>query len=302
MKQAHRGITRENLENGFPTHNQQQTQQLLSTTPADQIQIHLPFFDIQTCVLKVNVDCHGCRRKVKKILKKIEGVFTVTIEAEHQRVTVKGTADPETLIKKLLRSGKHAEVWPQKSQLHGPGQEQQYPWKFNKKNKNPMLYWNNSSSGAPSTDQFMNLSLQEGREPKYDWGHEGHADPQSLEMKQEKMEIPQRVLLRNRIIGDGNYGYNIDGMIPLMGMDGHHHRHHNGYNAAASIGLGGNNIERFQDYSAGSPDYGYQHSSPLMMANTLGSQYNQNPYAGWLRANDQNCRIHDGYVQLHHQH
>lgn len=32
-----------------------------------------PSFCLQTVVLKVNVNCHGCRLKVKKILKKIEG-------------------------------------------------------------------------------------------------------------------------------------------------------------------------------------------------------------------------------------
>jgi copper chaperone CopZ len=29
---------------------------------------------IQTCVLKVNIHCDGCQKKVKKILHKIEGM------------------------------------------------------------------------------------------------------------------------------------------------------------------------------------------------------------------------------------
>ncbi|XP_042502950.1 heavy metal-associated isoprenylated plant protein 37-like [Macadamia integrifolia] len=70
---------------------------------------------IQTCVLKVHIHCDGCRQEVKKLLQRIEGVFTVNIDAEQQKVTVSGTVDPATLIKKLIRAGKHAEIWSAKS-------------------------------------------------------------------------------------------------------------------------------------------------------------------------------------------
>ncbi|KAJ6318369.1 hypothetical protein OIU76_013832 [Salix suchowensis] len=70
---------------------------------------------IQTCVLKVNIHCDGCKQKVKKILQRIEGVYQVNIDAEQQKVAVSGTVDSATLIKKLARAGKHAEVWFQKS-------------------------------------------------------------------------------------------------------------------------------------------------------------------------------------------
>ncbi|KAK4405677.1 Heavy metal-associated isoprenylated plant protein 32, partial [Sesamum angolense] len=33
------------------------------------------FLKIQTCVLKVNIHCDGCKQKVKKILQKIDGIF-----------------------------------------------------------------------------------------------------------------------------------------------------------------------------------------------------------------------------------
>lgn len=69
------------------------------------------FMKIQTCVLKVNIHCDGCKQKVKKILQKIEGVFTTKIDAELGKVTVSGNVDPSVLIKKLLKSGKHAEIW-----------------------------------------------------------------------------------------------------------------------------------------------------------------------------------------------
>lgn len=70
---------------------------------------------IQTCVLKVNIHCDGCKQKVKKLLQRTEGVYTVNIDAEQQKVTVSGSIDSATLIKKLERSGKHAEIWSQKT-------------------------------------------------------------------------------------------------------------------------------------------------------------------------------------------
>ncbi|XP_008370511.2 heavy metal-associated isoprenylated plant protein 34-like [Malus domestica] len=66
---------------------------------------------LQTCVLKVNIDCDGCKHKIKKLLQKIDGVYTTSIDAEHSKVTVTGNVDPYTIIKKLEKKGKHAELW-----------------------------------------------------------------------------------------------------------------------------------------------------------------------------------------------
>ncbi|MED6222025.1 hypothetical protein PIB30_060543 [Stylosanthes scabra] len=68
---------------------------------------------IQTCVLKVNIHCDGCKQKVKKLLQRIEGVYQVQIDADQQKVTVSGSVDAATLIKKLVRAGKYAEPWSQ---------------------------------------------------------------------------------------------------------------------------------------------------------------------------------------------
>ncbi|XP_031406184.1 heavy metal-associated isoprenylated plant protein 34-like [Punica granatum] len=65
----------------------------------------------QSCVLRVNIHCDGCKKKVKKLLQKIEGVYTVAIDFEQGKVTVTGIADPNRLIEKLEKSGKHAELW-----------------------------------------------------------------------------------------------------------------------------------------------------------------------------------------------
>ncbi|KAL9668990.1 hypothetical protein QQ045_006531 [Rhodiola kirilowii] len=66
----------------------------------------------QTWVLKVSIHCEGCKRKVKRILRAIEGVYMISIDSKQQKVTVTGNIEPETLIKKLMRTGKHAEMWP----------------------------------------------------------------------------------------------------------------------------------------------------------------------------------------------
>ncbi|KAK6138917.1 hypothetical protein DH2020_027332 [Rehmannia glutinosa] len=73
-----------------------------------------PSLQYQTWVLKVSIHCQGCRRKVKKVLQSIEGVYTTDIDSQQQKVTVTGNIDAQTLIKKLVKTGKHAEMWPEK--------------------------------------------------------------------------------------------------------------------------------------------------------------------------------------------
>ncbi|XP_027338307.1 heavy metal-associated isoprenylated plant protein 35-like [Abrus precatorius] len=99
----------------------------------------------QTWFLKVSIHCEGCRRKVKKVLKSIDvlwvvekrmlhfaGVFTATIDPHQQKVTVTGSVGVETLLRKLVRAGKHAEIWPEnldgKGKITGKGEK-------NKKNE-----------------------------------------------------------------------------------------------------------------------------------------------------------------------
>lgn len=86
-------------------------------------------------VLKVNIDCHGCKKKVKKLLRKIDGkkikfftflerdmfddgnfrivtgVYAVEIDGEAQLVMVYGDVDPDILIRKFAKSRKHAQLW-----------------------------------------------------------------------------------------------------------------------------------------------------------------------------------------------
>lgn len=83
----------------------------MATTPVEEPTQPLKY---QTWVLKVSIHCEGCKRKVKKVLQSIEGVYTTAIDSQQQKVTVTGNIDAETLIKKLVKTGKHAEKWPEK--------------------------------------------------------------------------------------------------------------------------------------------------------------------------------------------
>lgn len=70
----------------------------------------------KTCILRASIHCEGCKRKVKKILSQVRGVEFVDVDTKQHKVTVTGNVDADTLIKKLVKSGKNAELWPQISE------------------------------------------------------------------------------------------------------------------------------------------------------------------------------------------
>ncbi|KAJ0231581.1 Heavy metal-associated isoprenylated plant protein 35 [Hirschfeldia incana] len=72
-----------------------------------------PALPYKTCNLKVSIHCEGCKRKVKKILTSIEGVYRVDIDVKQNNVTVMGIVSPEILLKKLHKSGKNADLLPE---------------------------------------------------------------------------------------------------------------------------------------------------------------------------------------------
>lgn len=68
---------------------------------------------VKTWVLRVSIHCEGCKKKVKKVLHSIEGVYDTNIDTKQQKVIVTGNVEADTLIIKLLKSGKNAELWPE---------------------------------------------------------------------------------------------------------------------------------------------------------------------------------------------
>ncbi|KAA8548589.1 hypothetical protein F0562_000273 [Nyssa sinensis] len=126
--------------------------------------------EIKTCVLKVNIHCDGCKHKVKKILQKIDGVYTTHIDSDQGKVTVSGNVDPNTLIKKLAKSGKHAELWgaPKASNNHQQNQ-------LNNQFKNMQL--DNGKGGSNKGQKGGN------NQPK--GGQQGQ-NPQQLQQQQQQ--------------------------------------------------------------------------------------------------------------------
>ncbi|XP_051118833.1 heavy metal-associated isoprenylated plant protein 35-like [Andrographis paniculata] len=74
-----------------------------------------PPLQYQTWTLRVSIHCGGCMKKVKKVLQSIEGVYTIHIDPKQHKVTVKGNVDANILIKKLVKSGKRANLWTEDS-------------------------------------------------------------------------------------------------------------------------------------------------------------------------------------------
>ncbi|GJY98330.1 heavy metal-associated isoprenylated plant protein 36-like protein [Tanacetum coccineum] len=69
--------------------------------------------NLQTWILRVYIHCEGCKKKVFKVLNNIDGVYKTVIDAKEHEATVTGTVSGETLVQKLQKSGKHAEILPE---------------------------------------------------------------------------------------------------------------------------------------------------------------------------------------------
>lgn len=82
-----------------------------------------------TWVLKVPIHCLGCKREVKKLLQSIDGVYSTTIDSQEQKVTVSGNIGSEILVKKLQKTGKHAEIWNEKPAEKGEKAKKSDPQK-----------------------------------------------------------------------------------------------------------------------------------------------------------------------------
>ncbi|XBJ10139.1 hypothetical protein VPH35_015073 [Triticum aestivum] len=72
----------------------------------------------KTLVLRVSIHCEGCKKKVKKVLQGVDGVYRCDIDARSNKVTVAvtGNVSADALLKRLRRSGKNAQLWPEQQQ------------------------------------------------------------------------------------------------------------------------------------------------------------------------------------------
>jgi copper chaperone CopZ len=62
----------------------------------------------QTTALRVSIHCEGCRKKVRKVLHGMEGVYTVTVDAAQHKVVVAGSLGADALVRRLNKAGKMA--------------------------------------------------------------------------------------------------------------------------------------------------------------------------------------------------
>nr|AQX44181.1 heavy metal-associated isoprenylated plant protein 26-like protein [Apostasia odorata] len=75
-------------------------------------QSHKKRRQLQTIELKVRMDCEGCELKVKKALSHMKGVQSVEINRKQNKVTVTGYIEPNRVLKRVMSTGKKAEIWP----------------------------------------------------------------------------------------------------------------------------------------------------------------------------------------------
>ncbi|XP_019167957.1 PREDICTED: heavy metal-associated isoprenylated plant protein 5-like isoform X2 [Ipomoea nil] len=70
---------------------------------------------VSTVVMKIRLHCDGCAHKIKRIIKKFEGVEDVTVDSQKDLVTAKGTMDVKELTAYLSEKLKRSvEVAPPK--------------------------------------------------------------------------------------------------------------------------------------------------------------------------------------------
>ncbi|XP_054817073.1 heavy metal-associated isoprenylated plant protein 32-like [Prosopis cineraria] len=62
-----------------------------------------------TCGLKVDTRCKGWDRTMGKLLKKIKGV-SYDLDAEEGMIYISGKVDPQKILSKITKHGKHAEL------------------------------------------------------------------------------------------------------------------------------------------------------------------------------------------------
>ncbi|KAF7134318.1 hypothetical protein RHSIM_Rhsim08G0085000 [Rhododendron simsii] len=204
-------------------------------------------------VLKVHINCGGCKRKVKKLLRRIEGVYKVEIDTEQDKVTVTGTVDSDTLIKKLEKSGKHAEIWPPNNyhQIQ-PNQEQAFAdWIKYGKVQNQIQ---GPIKGMRGAKRRPMMGPPRGREVDDEWAYYGHPN--------QDIGRRQQPIMANTVVDNVHMGaidgYSMDGdgnMKSMMGFQG------------------------FSASDTGLPSFEHHHPPPYMMLSNMQGRphYKQSP-------------------------
>ncbi|KAI8541920.1 hypothetical protein RHMOL_Rhmol08G0098000 [Rhododendron molle] len=219
---------------------------------------------LEVQVLKVHVNCGGCKRKVKKLLRRIEGVYKVEIDTDQDKVTVTGTVDSDTLIKKLEKSGKHAEIWPPNNyhQIQ-PNQEQAFAdWIKYGKVQNQIQ---GPIKGLRGSKRRPMMGPSCGPVVDDEWAYYGHLN--------QDIGRRQQPTMANTVDMGAIDGYSMDGdgnMKSMMGFQGLN---------ASDVGLPSFEHHHPPPYMMLSNMQGRPHykQSPMMTMNTYGMQPMNNP-------------------------
>ncbi|KAK9074532.1 hypothetical protein SSX86_007130 [Deinandra increscens subsp. villosa] len=262
---------------------------------------------IQTCTLRVNLHCDGCKHKVKKILQRIEGVYQVSIDAEQQKVTVSGSVDSATLIKKLLKAGKHAEIWSNKSN-NNQSQSQNQKGLCMKDDKNHKTQKESSIKGHETLkkqQKIQPLASGEDDDDSFEDDEDlrfvkGKAN-QSGSMRQKQQEAAAAVSANNPKKNKNKSQPN-NGNVKKGQNAGGQKGNFEGLNEGKSVndltpkvntlGDGGGNLGGFEMATGGQPGQHGQHMMMNMNMNDLRYNHQQqqgyNPSAASLMMNLQN--------------
>ncbi|KAL9680617.1 hypothetical protein QQ045_018500 [Rhodiola kirilowii] len=65
---------------------------------------------VQKTVLKVDISCDKCKKKILKAITGLQGVDKIEIDAAKGTITVTGNADPYEIIVQERKAGRFAEV------------------------------------------------------------------------------------------------------------------------------------------------------------------------------------------------
>ncbi|KAG2700774.1 hypothetical protein I3760_06G012700 [Carya illinoinensis] len=233
---------------------------------------------IQTCVLKVNIHCDGCKQKVKKLLQRIEGVYQVNIDAVQQRVTVSGSVDAATLIKILVKAGKHAELWFQKTNQNQKQKNACIKDDNNDEVKNQKLI--KDLEALKNQQKFPAFSFEEDNE--YADDEEGDDEEDELRFIREKAN--ELGLLGEQAI-DANDAKKGVGVIVAASNNG---KNNNVVNGNAGNGRIGNKYQNMGiGVNAGEIDPKTMAALKMNTAHLVGGNIN----AGEVRANDINSMM-----------
>ncbi|KAJ7528172.1 hypothetical protein O6H91_02G032400 [Diphasiastrum complanatum] len=64
----------------------------------------------ETVVLKVEIHCNECLRKIQRAITKIDGVESINYDLKEKKVTLSGKINPQNVLKTVKKTGKQVQM------------------------------------------------------------------------------------------------------------------------------------------------------------------------------------------------